>query len=96
DPQQIQQILNIIKPAGSPGQQEEQHVEGHMHPPQEHMEPNNAVAITIQNEASQMEEDPKDEPILTKEEVPNHLEMEIVSESEKEDKKTPTYTPLGS
>ncbi|CAG8774247.1 8524_t:CDS:1, partial [Acaulospora morrowiae] len=81
---------------GSPSQQEEQHIEGQMHPPQEHMEPNNTVATTIQNEASQMEEDPKDEPTLTKEEVPNHLEMEIVSESEKEDEKTPIYTPLGS
>ncbi|CAG8537811.1 2825_t:CDS:1, partial [Acaulospora morrowiae] len=67
-----------------------------MHPPQEHTEPNNAVAITIQNKASQMKEDLKDEPTLTKEEVPNHLEMEIVSESEKEDEKTSTYTSLGS
>ncbi|CAG8727930.1 9295_t:CDS:1, partial [Acaulospora morrowiae] len=61
-----------------------------------HMEPNNTVAITIQNEVSQMEEDPKDEPILTKEEVSNHLEMEIVLESEKEDEKISTYTLLGS
>ncbi|CAG8672799.1 18303_t:CDS:1, partial [Acaulospora morrowiae] len=90
------QILNIIKPAESPGQQKEQHVENHMHPPQEHMEPNNTAAITTQSEASQMKEDPKDEPILTKEEVPNHLEMEIISESEKEEEKTSTYTPLGS
>ncbi|CAG8740304.1 11452_t:CDS:1, partial [Acaulospora morrowiae] len=74
----------------------EQYIEDHMHPPQEHMKSNNTVAITTQSEASQMEEDPKDEPTLTKEEVPNHLEMEIVSEFKKEEKKIPTYIPLGS
>ncbi|CAG8559882.1 9421_t:CDS:2, partial [Acaulospora morrowiae] len=46
----------------------EQHVEDHTYPLQEHIEPNNTASITIQSEASQMEEDPKDNPTLTKEE----------------------------
>ncbi|CAG8558461.1 12366_t:CDS:1, partial [Acaulospora morrowiae] len=54
------------------------------------------MAITIQNKASQIEEDPKDKSILTKEEVPNYLEMKIISESEKKEEKTSTYIPLGS
>ncbi|CAG8497550.1 13535_t:CDS:2 [Acaulospora morrowiae] len=67
-----QWIKSLLEDIESPGQQEEHHVEDHTHPPQEHMEPNNTAAITTQSEASQMEEDPKDEPTLTKEEVPSH------------------------
>jgi hypothetical protein len=86
NPQQIQLILNIIKPPETLTQNEIQDTNIHKLSSQTHKEINDTQITTQYNNLTPMEEDSKDDPNETSNTTSDLLAMEIITESEEEKK----------